>query len=76
MFFREPDEENDQPGWFCSCGYRILARASKLPLKERRRALVERRARVLRKSMVIRARAARLRKESERIRETGRRGKK
>jgi len=77
MFFREPNAQNDQPGWFCTCGYQVFARhAAKLPLKERRRQLVERRARVLRKTMVVRARAARLREHSERLRETRRRGKK
>jgi hypothetical protein len=76
MFFREPHAQNDQPGWFCACGYQILARTTKLPIKARRRAIVARRAKVRRKSMIIRARAVRLPRDRERIRETRRSGKK
>ena len=77
MFFREPKAADDEPGWFCHCGYQILARAAaKLPLKERRRALIERRAKVFRESMVVRARVERLREQSQQIRDGRRSGKK
>jgi hypothetical protein len=81
MYFHDAnaaqEADGHEPGWYCSCGYQILTRRDPhFSVKERYRELTERRARVFRKSMVIRAKAARLRQESQRIVSAKRRGKK
>jgi hypothetical protein len=72
MQFQEPESSDEQPGWLCdnpACGYRTLARQGAKPsMTERRRAVVERAAKAYRKSMLARARAQRLSRDSERIR--------
>jgi len=73
MYFHEHQETGGAPAWMCSCGYRIAV--DKPSVEERQRTLAERRAKLFRKSMVVRARAARLRKASSRLNPRGR-GKK
>jgi len=68
MFFQGPEWSDAQPGWFCTCGYRILAgQPAKPSIAQRPRALSERRANAFRKSMKGRARAERLLKNSQRL---------
>src|SRR5215472_18312905 len=68
MLFQESESGDAQPGWFCSCGYRNFVRQPAKPsMAARLRALNERRAKAFRKSMKVRARAARLQQDSTRI---------
>jgi hypothetical protein len=77
MYFQEPRPSGSDAGWFCGCGYRILVRqAAKASPDERRETLTERRAKAIRKSMTTQARAARLRRESERLRASRQRRRK
>lgn len=65
MVFHEPRPDID-PGWFCGCGYEKLVRQSAKPsMKQRQREVAERRAALLRRSMIVRARAARILRKSE-----------
>lgn len=68
MFFQEARSNDTLPGWFCSCGYRILVRQPAKPsFKEAHRELAERRVKAFRKSMQVRAHAERLLKKSQRL---------
>lgn len=66
MYFRESSGKGEPSGWFCACGYQIVQPPTSFT--ERYRALKERRAKVLRKSMAVRARAGRLRRQSRDLR--------
>jgi DNA-directed RNA polymerase subunit RPC12/RpoP len=67
MYFQESQSDDAAHGWYCTCGYRILARPTKQSTAEVRRVLTERRVKAFRKSMKVQARAHRLIKNSERI---------
>lgn len=74
--FRERLADGQGPGWLCDnalCGYRTVEPTAKTPsFRNRRGALVERSATAHRRSMVVVARAARLKGHSKQLRENRR----